>query len=90
METQINCPPEPYLREKLKETLEAMPEETARLLIDFSQVSIVTGSSISKLLRLRRVLEGRKGKLVLRNVSSKTRNIFKTTGLEGAFNFFNE
>jgi len=89
METRIDCPPEPHLRKKLKETLETMPEEIVSLSIDFSNVSIITGSSISKLLKLRRILEERKGKLVLCNVSPKTRGIFETTELHKVFRFSN-
>jgi len=85
METHIECPPEPEMRKKLKETLEVMPEEVVSLSIDFSNVRTVTGSSISKLLKLREILEGRKGKVILYNVSSQTRGIFRTTNLEQAF-----
>ena len=87
METHIECPPEPCLRKKLKETLEAVPEEAVDLLIDFSKVRTVTGSSISKLLKLREILEGRKGKVILCNVSPQTRGIFRTTNLEEGFEF---
>jgi anti-anti-sigma factor len=85
METHIECPPEPCLRKKLKETLETMSEEVVNLSIDLSKVSTVTGSSISKLLRLREILEGRKGKVILCNVSPQTRGIFRTTNLEKVF-----
>lgn len=87
METHIFCPPEPHLRKKLTETLESMPEEIINLLIDFSNVGIVTGSSISKLLKLRKILEERNGRIVLCNVAPKTKGIFITTKLEKVFEF---
>jgi anti-anti-sigma factor len=85
METHIECPPEPCLRKKLKETLETMSEEVVNLSIDLSKVSTVNGLSISRLLELREILEGRKGKVILCNVSPQTRGIFRTTNLEKAF-----
>jgi anti-anti-sigma regulatory factor len=87
METHIKCPPEPCLSKKLSETLESLPPEIIRLILDFSLVGIITGSSISKLLKLRKILEERNGQIVLHRVAPKTKNIFTVTKLERAFRF---
>ena len=87
METRITCPPEPCLSKRLSELVDFMPKEIVILLVDFSNVGIVTGSSISKLLKLRKVLERRNGQIVLCNVTPQTKGIFAITELEKVFKF---
>jgi anti-anti-sigma factor len=57
------------------------------VVIDFSDVDIVTSSSLSKLLKLRKMLSDSGHKLVLCSVSSATKGIFMITGLDGNFEF---
>ena len=57
------------------------------VLIDFSGVDIVTSSSLSKLLKLRKMLSDSNHKLVLCSVSAATKGIFMITGLDGNFEF---
>lgn len=57
------------------------------VVIDFSDVDIVTSSSLSKLLKLRKMLFDSGHKLVLCSVSSATKGIFMITGLDGNFEF---
>ena len=60
------------------------------VVIDFSGVDIVTSSSLSKLLKLRKMLSDSDHKLVLCSVSSATKGIFMITGLDGNFEFAND
>jgi anti-anti-sigma factor len=60
------------------------------VVIDFSGVDIVTSSSLSKLLKLRKMLSDSGHKLVLCSVSSATKGIFMITGLDGNFEFAND
>ena len=60
------------------------------VVIDFSGVDIVTSSSLSKLLKLRKILSDSGHKLVLCSVSSATKGIFMITGLDGNFEFAND
>lgn len=87
METHIKCPPEPCLGRRLTEIHESLPKEVVKLLFDFSEVGIITGSSISKLLLLRELLERRSGQIILCNVAPMTKGIFAVTKLEKAFQF---
>jgi anti-anti-sigma factor len=60
------------------------------VVIDFSGVDIVTSSSLSKLLKLRKMLYDSGHKLVLCSVSSATKGIFMITGVDGHFEFAND
>ena len=57
------------------------------VVIDFSGVDFVTSSSLSKLLKLRKMLSDSSHKLVLCSVSAATKGIFMITGLDGNFEF---
>jgi anti-anti-sigma factor len=57
------------------------------VVIDFSGVDIVTSSSLSKLLKLRKMLSDSGHKLFLCSVSAATKGIFMITGLDGNFEF---
>ncbi|MHC4913194.1 MAG: STAS domain-containing protein [Planctomycetota bacterium] len=55
------------------------------VVVDFSNVDIVTSSSLSKLLKLRKLLADCGHRLVFCNVAAATRGIFTVTGLDGIF-----
>jgi len=57
------------------------------VVVDFSDVDIVTSSSISKLLKLRKLLGDCRRQLVLCNAAPATEGIFKITGLDAVFEF---
>lgn len=57
------------------------------VVVDFSDVNIITSSSIAKLLKLRKVLVDCGHDLVLCGVGQKTMNIFDVTGLGNVFRF---
>jgi anti-anti-sigma factor len=60
------------------------------VIMDFSGVDIVTSSSLSKLLMLRKTLSDNGHKLIFCSVSSATKGIFIITGLDGNFEFAND
>ncbi len=60
------------------------------VVIDFSGVDIVTSSSLSRLLKLRKKLSDSGHKRVLCSVSAATKGIFMITGLDGNFEFAND
>ena len=57
------------------------------VIIDFSRVEIVTSSSISNLLILRRSLRESDRQLIFCNVAVPTKCIFKVAGLDTFFDF---
>ena len=84
----VDLPEEPEMGNELI-TVTKMVRDRANcdVLIDFSGVDIVTSSSLSKLLKLRKMLSDSNHKLVLCSVSAATKGIFMITGLDGNFEF---
>ncbi|NLK42404.1 MAG: STAS domain-containing protein [Planctomycetes bacterium] len=84
----VNLAAEPYMGEEL-ETVVAMVTEhpEKNVVIDFTDVQIVTSSSIAKLLKLRKSLFDNDRRLILSSVQPKTKSIFNLTGLDCVFEF---
>lgn len=57
------------------------------VVVDFSNVDIVTSASLSKLLQLRKLLAGGGHQLILCGLSADTDSIFKVTTLDQIFEF---
>jgi anti-anti-sigma factor len=77
---------EPSLNEELKNVTEVVRERgDCDVVIDFSKVDIVTSSSLSKLLKLRKLLMDCNRRLVLCCVAKATRAIFSVTALDDVF-----
>lgn len=78
--------PEPDLNEELKNVTETVRERgDCDVIIDFSKVDIVTSSSLSKLLKLRKLLMDCNRRLILCCVARATRAIFSVTALDNVF-----
>jgi len=82
----VDLPQEPQMSEELK-TVTGMVRDRGNcdVVIDFSEIDIVTSSSLSKLLKLRKLLADCGHKLVFCNVAAATKGIFTVTGLDGVF-----
>ena len=82
----VDASPEPGLNEELKNATEVVRERgDCDVVIDFSHVDIVTSSSLSKLLKLRKLLMDCGRQLVLCSVAKATKAIFSITALDGIF-----
>jgi len=82
---------EPEMGNELVKVAEIMCDRgDCDVVIDFSGVDIVTSSSLSKLLNLRKKLFNVGHKLVLCSVSAATQGIFMISGLESNFEFVND
>jgi len=82
----VDLPQEPHLGDELKNITEIVRDRgNCDVVIDFSSVDIVTSSSLSKLLKLRKLLVDCGHRLVFCNVAAATKGIFTVTGLEGVF-----
>jgi anti-anti-sigma factor len=82
----VDAPAEPSLNEELKNATDIVRERgDCDVVIDFSHVDIVTSSSLSKLLKLRKVLLDCNHRLMLCNVAPSTKGIFSITALDGVF-----
>ena len=82
----VDLPQEPHMGEELKTVTGIVRDRgNCDVVIDFSSVDIVTSSSLSKLLKLRKLLADCGHKLVFCNVAAATKGIFTVTGLDGVF-----
>ena len=82
----VDMPAEPNIVDELKEVTEmARDRGDCDVVIDFSNVDIITSSSLSSLLRLRKLLVDCGHQLVFCSVAAATKGIFTVTGLDGVF-----
>ncbi|MCF7974435.1 MAG: STAS domain-containing protein [Phycisphaerae bacterium] len=82
----VDLPQEPEMGDELKNVIsEVRDRGDCDVVIDFSNVDIVTSSSLSKLLKLRKLLGDCGHRLVFCSVAAATKGIFTVTGLEGVF-----
>jgi len=82
----VDLKPEPDMGDELKAITETVRYRgDCDVVIDFSVVDIVTSSSLSKLLKLRKLVGDCGHRLVFSSVAPATKGIFTVTGLDGVF-----
>jgi len=82
----VDLPLEPEMGEELKTITQIVRDRgDCEVVIDFSRVDIITSSSLSKLLRLKKLVNDCGHRLVFCNVAPATKGIFTVTGLDGIF-----
>lgn len=82
---------EPQTGDELKSVTETVRDRgDCDVVIDFSEIDIITSSSLSKLLRLRKLLTDCGRKLIFSNVAPATKGIFTVTGLNDVFEFVDD
>ena len=84
----VELPPEPEMGPELEIVAEVVRDGAdCDVIVDFTSADIVTSSSISKLLKLRKLLGDCGHQLVLCNAATATKGIFKVAGLDVVFEF---
>jgi len=82
----VDLPQEPSVGEELEAVTQMVRDRgDCDVVMDFSNVDILTSSSLSKLLKLRKLLTDCEHRLVFSNVAPATKGIFTVTGLDGIF-----
>jgi len=82
----VDLPAEPELGEELQiVTRLARDRGDCDVVLDFSNIDIITSSSLSKLLKMRKLMVDCGHRLVFCNVAPATKSIFIITGLDGVF-----
>jgi anti-anti-sigma factor len=82
----VDLPKEPNMGDELKTVTEIVRDRgNCDAVVDFSEVDIITSSSLSKLLKLRKLLADCGHRLLFCNVAAATKGIFTVTGLDGVF-----
>jgi anti-anti-sigma regulatory factor len=84
----VDLPAEPQMGDELKTVTEIVRDRgDCDVVMDFSSVDIVTSSSLSKFLKLRKLLADCGRRLIFCNVAIATKGIFTVTGIDGIFEF---
>jgi anti-anti-sigma factor len=84
----VDLPAEPDMTDELKSVSEIVRERgNCDVVMDFTGVDILTSSSISAMLKLRKLLADCGRRLVFCNVAPATRNVFVTTEIDEIFEF---
>lgn len=84
----VDLQQEPQMSDELKAVTDTVLDRgDCDVVIDFSEVDIITSSSLSKLLRLRKLLTDCERGLVFCNVAPATKGVFTVTGLADVFEF---
>ena len=60
------------------------------VILDFSDVSLITSSGLAALLKLRKLLDNCGHRLILCNVAAITKGVFKITGSDKIFEFIDD
>jgi anti-anti-sigma factor len=82
----VDLPHEPYMSDELNTVTQLVRDRgNCDVVIDFGKVDIITSSSLSKFLKLHKLLTDCGHRLVFCNVAPATSGIFTVTGLEGLF-----
>jgi len=82
----VDLPQEPEIGDELNTVTGIVRDRgDCDVVIDFSRVDIVTSSSLSKLLKLRKLMTDCGHRLVFCSVAAATKGIFTVTGLDGIF-----
>ena len=82
----VDLPEEPGLGEEIQNvTCVVRDRGDCDVVVDFRRVDIITSSSLSKLLKLRKLLADCGHRLVFCGVAPATKGIFSVTGLDGIF-----
>ena len=84
----VDLPREPRMRSELKTLVEIVRDRgDCDVVVDFSSVDIMTSTSISGLLRLRKLLADCGHRLIFCAVPPATRGVFTVVGLDEVFEF---
>jgi anti-anti-sigma factor len=83
----VDLPSEPEMGEEMIQTATQQVRDRGDcdVVIDFSKVDIIMSSSLSKLLRLRKLVGDCGHRLVFCSVAPVTNGVFIVTGLDGIF-----
>lgn len=84
----VDLQTEPDMGEELNSVIAMVRDRgDCDVVVDFSEVDIVTSSSLSKMLKLRKLLTDCEHNLIFCGVAPATKGVFTVTGLEGVFEF---
>jgi anti-anti-sigma factor len=84
----VTVAPEPDMCDELKTITDMVRQrKNCNVVIDFSDVDIVTSSSLAQLLRLQKQIDDSDQQFIVCGMSKRTQSIFSITGLDKVFEF---
>lgn len=87
----VDLPQEPQIIDELKAIIEIVRDRgNCDVVVDFSAVDIVTSSSLSAFLKLRKILTDCGHRLIFCNTAVATKSIFMITGIDEIFDFVDD
>ncbi len=87
----VSLPAEPELGGELDKVSQIASEKGGcNVVVDFSEVDIITSPNLSVLLKLRKLVDSNSKRLICCGVSAMTKGIFTITGLETVFEFVDD
>lgn len=87
----VDLPAEPQLADEVKAVTEIVRDRgDCDVVMDFSSVDIVTSSTLSALLKLRKMLSDCGHRFVFCNVAAATKSVFIVTGIDEIFDFVDD
>ena len=87
----VDLPKEPGIADEIGDVIEVVRNRgDCNVVVDFSDVDVITSSSLSALLRLRKLLVDCSRRLVFCNVAAATKGVFTITGIDEVFEFMDD
>lgn len=84
----VTVTPEPDMCDELKMVTDIVRQKKkSSVVMDFSDVDIVTSSSLAQMLRLQKTLDDLDLQCIVCGMSKRTKSIFEVTGLDKVFEF---
>ncbi len=83
VEGRLDTITSPELEDKLMPVL----AETEKLVFDFEKLEYVSSAGLRVLMATFKVMKGKGGSMVIRNVTPKVKEVFMVTGLINGFDF---
>ena len=84
----VSLPSEPFCGDEIDIVIDLLKDRRGcDVVVDFSGVEVVSSSTLAKLLKLRRLLMEQETSMLISDLSEKTEEIFKVTGLDNVFHF---
>jgi len=84
----VELPAEPDIRAELDHVMDLIDQgRTCDCFVDFSNVTIISSMAISGFLQLRKLIKNAGRRLIFYNASNITKDIFRVTCLDAAFEY---
>jgi anti-sigma B factor antagonist len=85
--TVVELADDPQFTDEISSLMDLLEDKPTNVVLNFSGVSFINSSNVSRLLRLRKMALGSGKRLVLCDVNTQVWGVFLVTGLDKVFDF---